>query len=105
MKNLVDALSSGTDEQPEQTVAEPEACCDDETDETGVFIPPLQQKIELLKKAVGVDNVYSDEECADGYEDDYEEEDGTAQLADIKRMAGISPVVIDELADDEPLES
>ena len=29
-------------------------------DDTGVFVPPLQQKIELLKKSSGVKSVYDD---------------------------------------------
>lgn len=35
---------------------EPECGCDDT--EPDVMIPPLQQKIELLKKNAGLDNVY-----------------------------------------------
>jgi hypothetical protein len=31
-------------------------------DNVGDFVPPLQQKIELMKKSVGVDSVYDDEE-------------------------------------------
>lgn len=29
-------------------------------DDVGVFVPPLQQKIELLKKSTGVKSVYDD---------------------------------------------
>jgi hypothetical protein len=39
---------------------------DDETP-TDTFVPPLQQKLELLKKAAGIPNIYdadSDGECA-----------------------------------------
>jgi len=32
---------------------------DDKTEKTGVLVPPLQAKIELLKKAVNVDSVYA----------------------------------------------
>ena len=65
-----------------------------------VFIPPLQLKIELLKKATGVESVYDeddeDEETQHHYDD----------LAAIKRNAGIdtNPVVLDALGDDEPLD-
>jgi hypothetical protein len=65
-----------------------------------VFIPPLQLKIELLKKATGVESVYDEdgEECKTQHHYD--------DLAAIKRNAGIdtNPVVLDALGDDEPLD-
>ena len=48
------------------------------------FVPPLQAKLEILKKSVGLDNVYD-------------------EVGDVKRMAGISPTQ-QEAADDEPFE-
>jgi hypothetical protein len=57
------------------------------------FVPPLQAKIELLKKATGVDNVY-----------DEQDED---EIARMKQMAGIKqphPIVADEAGSDEPLD-
>jgi hypothetical protein len=55
-----------------------------------LFIPPLQLKIELLKKATGVESVY----------------DESDELSTIKRNAGIenNPVVLNALGDDEPLD-
>ena len=53
------------------------------------FVPPLQAKIELLKKAVDVDSIY---------------DKGGDELAQMKKMAGINPVVADEAASDEPLD-
>lgn len=50
----------------------------DET-EAGVFVPPLQAKLELLKKSVGVNNVY-DHEGSSGQNDD---------LDRVKKLAGI----------------
>jgi len=49
----------------------------DQTDHSdgNVFVPPLQQKLELLKKATGVDSVYDDNEGD--------------ELVDIKKNAGI----------------
>ena len=65
-----------------------------------LFVPPLQLKMELLKKAVGVDNIYDD-----GHEDE-DEQHSYGELEAIKRNAGlIDPVVMSELGDDEPLES
>ena len=47
--------------------------------ESNVFVPPLQAKLELLKKSVDVPNVYDRE--GEGEED---------ELADIKKNAGIT---------------
>jgi len=68
-----------------------------------LFLPPLQQKQELLKKAVGVENVYDDgrpgeEGDANADAPDPEEED---LLDKIKRMAGVPVAAIQELSNDE----
>lgn len=55
-------------------------------DELGVMIPPLQQKIELAKKAHGVDSVYTPADDQD-------------ELTVIKKHAGLAIT-----ADDEPFE-
>lgn len=75
---------------------------EDQTDKGGVFVPPLQAKIELLKKSVNVDNVYDQggpEEELTGHGDDNDE------LGQIKQLSGIKNVVATaEAADDEPLD-
>ena len=58
------------------------------SDETGIFVPPLQQKLELMKKAQGVESVY-DEEPED-------------ELEVMKRAAGIMSIFT--LDDDEPFQ-
>lgn len=70
-----------------------------------LFVPPLQQKIELLKKAVGVENIYDEDQQARAEEEEAarqvtpEEED---ELARMKRAAGIpAAAVIQELSNDE----
>ena len=63
-----------------------------------IFVPPLQLKLELLKKATDVENIYSDEEEEQQAANSYDE------LDMIKRNAGINPVVLDALGDDEPLD-
>jgi hypothetical protein len=63
-----------------------------------VFIPPLQLKIELLKKATGVENVYDESDSDDAPQNSYDE------LNHIKRNAGINVVALDALGDDEPLD-
>ena len=57
---------------------------DHKEEEGEKFVPPLQVKLEILKKSVGLDNVYD-------------------EVGDVKRMAGISPAQ-QEAADDEPFE-
>jgi hypothetical protein len=47
-----------------------------EDDEVDVMVPPLQSKLELLKKSVGVENVY--------------DEDDTDELSVIKKNAGLN---------------
>lgn len=64
-----------------------------------IFIPPLQLKLELLKKATGVENVYDEPDAEDEEQYSYDE------LAQIKRNAGINVVAIDGLGDDEPLDN
>ena len=63
-----------------------------------LFVPPLQLKLELLKKATDVENIYADEAEEKRQSNSYDE------LAMIKRNAGINPVVLDALGDDEPLD-
>ena len=63
-----------------------------------IFVPPLQLKLELLKRATDVDNIYSDSDEEQQDINSYDE------LAMIKRNAGINPVVLDALGDDEPLD-
>ena len=60
--------------------------------ETPTMVPPLQAKLEILKKSVGLDNHY-DKECG--------EPDEVDQL---KRHAGINIVAINDAASDEPFE-
>lgn len=90
-------------EQPVQanravlTPVEPEL--DDNTD-TKTMVAPLQQKLELLKKAVDV-NSYFDENNP-GYDPGPNEGNKSdAELEEIKRLAG----VMHAAGDDDPLES
>jgi len=63
-----------------------------------IFVPPLQLKLELLKKATGVENIYDEESEEDMAQHAYNE------LAAIKKNAGISVVALDAMGDDEPLD-
>ena len=78
--------ASGNDKEPEE-----------------LFLPPLQQKQELLKKAVGVENVYDDGRPGDASDENAEAPD-PAQLDildQIKRMAGVPVAAIQELSNDD----
>lgn len=71
-----------------------------------LFLPPLQQKQELLKKAVGVENVYDDGTPAEQFEDEKEQEDNMSAERDdivdhIKRLSGVPTAAIQELSNDE----
>lgn len=96
----------------------------DEPSTDNVMIPPLQQKIELLKRAVNVDNFYDDQE---------EQSKSAAQqihltvnvppgqsnskldltingkhlddVNQLKRLAGVPVATIFDAGDDEPLDS
>jgi hypothetical protein len=54
--------------------------------DSGTFVPPLQAKLELLKKSVGVDSVY--DQGGPGEEMTGHGAD-TDELAQMKKMAGI----------------
>ena len=53
---------------------------DREVELTGVMIPPLQQKLEVLKKATGMDNAFDNDQ-------------GSNELDDIKKLTGIKALV------------
>ena len=67
----------------------------DNTDHTddAVMIAPLQQKIELLKKSVGVPNAF-----------DGQEQGPLDELDIIKKNAGVAPIAIQVAEEDEPFE-
>lgn len=54
IKDLIQILTTQMGEEPVETKPE------EETQET--MVPPLQQELELLKKATGVDNMYDEPE-------------------------------------------
>jgi hypothetical protein len=74
--------------QPNQATLTPAEPQDGENPDvnTQSMVGPLQQKLELLKKAVDVDNMYDDPERAGGVEAAAPEAD---PVDDMKRLAGI----------------
>lgn len=73
----------------------PDAPGNTQTDDS-VYLPPLQQKQELLKRAVEVDNVYDNKYADQTHED--------SDLNAIKKNAGITAAIMG-LSDDDPLDS
>jgi hypothetical protein len=74
----------------------------DDESESGVFVPPLQAKLELLKKSVNVDNIYDqggEDSDLTGHGDDNEDE-----LDRVKKLSGINITAQHEAADDEPFD-
>jgi hypothetical protein len=78
----LDRDNDGDHDMDDHNAEEPQA--------DGKFISPNQQKLELLKKGVGVESEFDNE--------------SDAELDAVKRNAGISPAVIHIASDDEPLE-
>ena len=60
---------------------------------TDTFVPPLQQKLELLKKAVDVPNIFDQDD--NGVPD---------ELDAIKKNAGVNPAVIHIASDNDPMD-
>ena len=60
----------------------------DELDTDPIMLPPLQAKMEILKKSAGIDSFYDDE---------------TDELEDIKKLTGIKAVIQHETDNDDPL--
>jgi hypothetical protein len=65
--------------------------------EDGVMIPPLQLKTELLKRAVGVDNVYDPGEARA----DQAHDNASQELDRMKQHAGIPVAAVMELDNEE----
>ena len=67
-----------------------------------LFLPPLQQKQELLKKAVGVENIYDDGRPGD---QDENADAPTPEQEDIinriKQLSGVPVAAVQELSNDE----
>jgi len=96
LRKLVDVIAAaeGTEEtgqltQPNKAELTPVDADHTDHSEGNVMVPPLQAKLEILKKSVGMDNVYGN---------DQEDE-----LNDIKKNAGLTPAQQDA-SDDEPLD-
>jgi hypothetical protein len=95
LRKLADLIDQHGDE-PQSTPAVELAPVEvDNTDNTelSTMVPPLQAKLELLKKATGVESHYDEATPCDSAED--------AELALMKQRAGIPQIVVQELGDDD----
>jgi len=104
MADMIDQKSQPA--QPEHTDSDLIPVPDD------TFLPPLQGKFELLKKAVGVDNIYdekvgkvSQDSEASNHKVTPMSPEETDALERMKTAAGVNALIINDLSDDEPLES
>lgn len=99
LRKLADVIAAAEAdaETPQQNQAElaPVTVSNTDDSEPGVFVPPLQAKLELLKKSVDVDNVYDRAQDHDG-------QDSEDELDMVKKLSGIT--MRHEAADDEPLD-
>ena len=96
LRDLADQLDlgepSGASKRPGRNIAVDDG--DVEDPEGNEYLPPLQAKLELLKRAEGLPNTYGekDEECEDDYEN---------QMSVVKRNAGMSKNARHNLADED----
>lgn len=110
LRKLADTVEQyGADQsQPDEKIVNPanmiavdtdaDCGCDEIEQPDDVMVPPMQLKLELLKKAVGVDNIYDDGAVGDTEELD-DESDDDAELARMKHLTALM-----NASDDEPLD-
>jgi hypothetical protein len=115
MRKLADLVNQHRDDQG----AEPQVNDEQMYDEDGTplvkqpddkMVPPLQLKLELLKRAVDVENIYSEnngdqDPLASNYKTTPMSEEETQALESMKKAAGVNALIRNEMSDDEPLDS
>jgi hypothetical protein len=102
LRKLADLIDNQGGETASTPVAGLEPVEVDHTDNTeaSTMIPPLQAKLELLKKSVGIDNAYDEQGCGCGCDPC---ECGTDELETIKKHAGIPVIVQQEAGEDNDI--
>ena len=115
MRKLADLINQHRDDQG----GEPQGNDEQMYDEDGTplvkqpddkMVPPLQLKLELLKRAVDVENIYSEnngdqDPLASNYKTTPMSEEESAALESMKKAAGVNALIRNEMSDDEPLDS
>jgi hypothetical protein len=97
----VEIVANGEETSPNGTTAS-----GNDREPEDLFLPPLQQKQELLKKAVGVENVYDDGGPEHQHKAEKEQEDDTSakrqDIVDrIKQLSGVPTAAVQELSNDD----
>lgn len=115
MRKLADLINQHRDEQGVETPGNDEQMYDEDgtplvKQPDDKMIPPLQLKLELLKRAVDVENIYSEnngdqDPLASNYKTTPMSEEETAALESMKKAAGVNALIRNEMSDDEPLDS
>ena len=92
LRDLADKLDSIEQSNPAEPkdFAQPDQ---DDDEDQAVMIPPLQQKLELLKKAVDVPSVFDQD--SNGVPD---------ELDAIRKNAGVNPAVVHIASDNDPMD-
>jgi hypothetical protein len=112
LRKLADVIDQKSQPAPQTDQAQPAGDSDLIPEPYGTFLPPLQGKFELLKKAVGVDNIYdenvghvAEDPEASNYKTTPMSPEESRALARMKKAAGVNALITHELSDDEPLDS
>jgi hypothetical protein len=91
MADAVDAKSMASNTTVQRS--KPVVVSKPEDVEGAIMVPPLQAKLEILKKSEGLPNVYDEDDSSNN----------TDELSIIKKNAGLSTAQ-KEASDDEPLD-
>jgi hypothetical protein len=89
LADKLDSIDSGTGDSKQNRLSPVGDVPGGDTD-SATMVPPLQAKLEILKKSEGLPNVYDSE--------------GSDELSAIKKNAGLTAAQ-HEAADDEPLDN
>jgi hypothetical protein len=108
LRKLADVIEkNSTDGRPTNSMPHAELTAvevdDADNTESSTPIPPLQAKLELLKKSMGMDNAYDSAQGC-GCEEPCDCAEQPDELDVIKQNAGIPVIAVSEMADDEPYE-
>jgi hypothetical protein len=115
MRKLADLINQHRDDQGADAPGNSEQMYDEDgtplvKQPDDKMVPPLQLKLELLKRAVDVENIYSEnnsdqDPLASNYKTTPMSEEETAALESMKKAAGVNALIRNEMSDDEPLDS
>ena len=94
LRDLADKLSAiengGDSSMDQQHTGSPVEVEPGDNGSDEIFVPPLQAKLELLKKSAGVPSFYDNQE-------------GNDELDDIKQLTGIKAVMQQEASEDNDI--